>query len=48
MDVTDEAAPTTPDITFFTIVLLQLYSVSSMLLIDPKITNKKDCYYQKL
>lgn len=35
MDVTDDAAPTTPDITFRTCVLLQWYSAPSMLLIEP-------------
>lgn len=35
MEVTEEAAPTTPEITFRTVVLLQWYSASSMLLIEP-------------
>lgn len=35
MEVTLEAAPTTPEITLRTCVLLQLYSAPSMLLIDP-------------
>lgn len=35
IDVTDDAAPTTPDITFRTWVLLQWYSPPSMLLIEP-------------
>lgn len=38
MDVTDDAAPTTPDITFRTCVLLQWYSPPSMLLIEPDLT----------
>lgn len=37
IDVTLEAAPTTPDITFRTWVLLQWYSAPSMLLIEPEI-----------
>lgn len=37
IDVTLEAAPTTPDITFLTWVLLQWYSAPSMLLIEPEI-----------
>lgn len=36
MDVTLDAAPTTPEITFRTCVLLQWYSASSMLLMDPE------------
>lgn len=37
MDVTDDAAPTTPDMTFRTWVLLQWYSApTSMLLIEPE------------
>lgn len=36
IDVTDEAAPTTPDITLRTCVLLQWYSASSILLIEPE------------
>lgn len=36
MEVTLEAAPTTPEITFRTCVLLQWYSASSMLLMDPE------------
>lgn len=36
MDVTEEAAPTTPDMTFLTWDLLQWYSAPSMLLIDPE------------
>lgn len=35
IDVTDDAAPTTPDITLRTWVLLQWYSAPSMLLIEP-------------
>lgn len=35
MEVTDDAAPTTPDITLRICVLLQLYSAPSMLLIEP-------------
>lgn len=35
IDVTDDAAPTTPEITFRTCVLLQWYSPPSILLIDP-------------
>lgn len=35
MEVTLDAAPTTPDITFRTCVLLQWYSPPSMLLIEP-------------
>lgn len=34
--MTEDAAPTTPDITFRTWVLLQWYSAPSMLLIDPE------------
>lgn len=40
IDVTDDAAPTTPDMIFRTTVLLQWYSVSSMLLIEPVIKRK--------
>lgn len=36
MEVTLDAAPTTPEITFRTCVLLQWYSASSMLLMDPE------------
>lgn len=36
MDVTEEAAPTTPEMTFRTCVLLQWYSASSILLMDPE------------
>ena len=36
-EVTEEAAPTTPDMTFRTAVALHAYSSSSMLLIDPEI-----------
>lgn len=36
IEVTDEAAPTTPDMTLRTWVLLQWYSAPSMLLIDPE------------
>lgn len=35
MEVTDEAAPTTPEIILRTCVLLQLYSAPSILLIEP-------------
>lgn len=41
IDVTDDAAPTTPDMIFRTTVLLQWYSVSSILLIEPVIKNNK-------
>lgn len=43
MDVTDDAAPTTPDMILRTTVLLQWYSVSSMLLIEPVIIAKNSC-----
>lgn len=42
MLVTDEAAPTTPDITFLTCVLLQWYSAPSILLIEPEKLNGLD------
>lgn len=41
MEVTLEAAPTTPEMTFRTCVLLQLYSAPSMLLIEPE--TKSNC-----
>lgn len=44
IDVTEDAAPTTPDITFRTWVLLQWYSPSSMLLMDPGKYKKQDLY----
>lgn len=47
MDVTDDAAPTTPDITFLTCVLLQWYSAPSILLIEPVIKIKKSICVNK-
>lgn len=49
-EVTLDAAPTTPDITFRTAVALQAYSASSMLLIEPgennvEIVHQKDFYF---
>lgn len=42
MDVTDEAAPTTPLMTFLTCVLLQLHSSPSMLLMEPEKRRKNE------
>jgi hypothetical protein len=42
IEVTLDAAPTTPEITLRTCVLLQWYSAPSILLIDPEMKKKYD------